>query len=247
MSSPPNGTGLFGKIPSRGDFIQKNLPVGFLKPWDTWLQAALNQSRADLGDRWLETFLSAPVWCFFLAPDVCGAKAAAGIMLPSVDSVGRYFPLTLVAATTSQPLFPPTSATKNGWYAAAADIALDYLHPKANLDELEQRLILLGAPEEDPVPTAHNPLNSEVTAEDDSVAIEVLRLHPSEMSAATFVDEVYSVTLDHIRRMAYRRYTFWWTEGGEFVPPSAVLYSGLPPATAFASFLNAVVASTDGK
>ena len=48
-----------------------------------------------MGDVWLEAFLEAPVWRFVLPPGLCGARAAIGLIMPSVDKVGRYFPLTL--------------------------------------------------------------------------------------------------------------------------------------------------------
>jgi type VI secretion system protein ImpM len=97
--------GLFGKLPARGDFVRNGLPGSFVAPWDAWLQAGLAASHVRLGEDWLPAWLQAPVWRFALAPGVCGPDAAIGVMLPSVDRVGRYFPLTLAA------LFPPDSAT----------------------------------------------------------------------------------------------------------------------------------------
>jgi type VI secretion system protein ImpM len=38
--------------------------------------------------------MEAPVWRFALAPGLCGAAGVVGVMLPSVDRAGRYFPLT---------------------------------------------------------------------------------------------------------------------------------------------------------
>jgi type VI secretion system protein ImpM len=89
--------GLFGKLPARGDFVRDNLPGDFVAPWDAWLQACVAASRAELGDAWLACWLAAPVWRFRLAPGLCGAAAVLGLLLPSVDRVGRYFPLTLAA------------------------------------------------------------------------------------------------------------------------------------------------------
>jgi type VI secretion system protein ImpM len=50
-----------------------------------------------IGEAWLDAFLEAPVWRFILPPGLCGPRAAVGLIMPSVDKVGRYFPLTLVA------------------------------------------------------------------------------------------------------------------------------------------------------
>ncbi|MFW8696321.1 type VI secretion system-associated protein TagF, partial [Mesorhizobium japonicum] len=65
--------------------------------WDLWLQAGLRHSRELLRERWLETYLNSPIWHFSLGAEVCGRAAMAGVLMPSVDRVGRYFPLTLAA------------------------------------------------------------------------------------------------------------------------------------------------------
>ncbi len=93
--------GLFGKLPSRGDFVQLGLPGSFVRPWDAWLQRAMAASQAHLGDAWLPAFLDSPVWRFLLPGGMCGVGAVLGLLMPSVDRVGRYFPLTLAA------VFPP--------------------------------------------------------------------------------------------------------------------------------------------
>jgi type VI secretion system protein ImpM len=97
MTAAGGGAGLFGKLPARGDFVRGGLPGSFVTPWDDWLQRMLAASRERLGDEWLPAWLEAPVWRFALAPGLCGGEAVLGVMLPSVDRVGRYFPLTLAA------------------------------------------------------------------------------------------------------------------------------------------------------
>jgi type VI secretion system protein ImpM len=93
--------GLFGKLPSRGDFVQLGLPGSFVRPWDAWLQQAMAGSQERMGDAWLPAYLESPVWRFVLPGGMCGAGAVLGLLMPSVDRVGRYFPLTLAA------VFPP--------------------------------------------------------------------------------------------------------------------------------------------
>ena len=89
--------GIFGKLPARGDFVRLGLPRDFVDGWDTWLSGVMALTREQAGDAWLEAFLQAPVWRFMLPAGSCGAGAALGLMLPSVDRAGRYFPLTLAA------------------------------------------------------------------------------------------------------------------------------------------------------
>lgn len=82
--------GFFGKLPARGDFVRAGLPRDFVTIWDRWLSGVLPGALEATGDGWLQ----APVWRFCLAPGVCGADPVVGLLLPSIDKVGRRFPLT---------------------------------------------------------------------------------------------------------------------------------------------------------
>jgi type VI secretion system ImpM family protein len=90
-------TGLFGKVPAHGDFVRRGLPSSFVGPWDAWLQEAVAAARDALGPRWADAWDAAPPWRFALPAGACGPDAVAGVMLPSVDTVGRRFPVTLAA------------------------------------------------------------------------------------------------------------------------------------------------------
>ena len=107
-ASPPGGVvvGFYGKLPARGDFVRAGLPRDFTDRWDDWLQSVIAGSRALMGEAWLPAFLEAPVWRFALPPGMCGERAALGLMLPSVDKAGRYFPLTFAALPASGAALP---------------------------------------------------------------------------------------------------------------------------------------------
>ena len=89
--------GLFGKLPSRGDFLRRRASDAFVDAWDAWLRECLAASREALGERWLDLYLTSPAWRFALSGGTCGPAPVIGTMVPSVDRVGRYLPLTLVA------------------------------------------------------------------------------------------------------------------------------------------------------
>jgi type VI secretion system protein ImpM len=97
--SSPVAAGFFGKLPARGDFVRTGLPRDFTDPWDAWLSAVMSASRTEAGNDWLPAFLEAPVWRFLLPAGLCSPRAAIGLMLPSVDRAGRYYPLTFAALT----------------------------------------------------------------------------------------------------------------------------------------------------
>ena len=90
-----NLTGLFGKLPAHGDFIYRDLPPSFINVWDEWLQGYVGSVKEQLGDAWLDVYLTSPIWRFAFGEGVIDENVWAGIMLPSVDRVGRYFPFSI--------------------------------------------------------------------------------------------------------------------------------------------------------
>lgn len=94
---PGPARGFFGKIPARGDFVGRGLPASFLDAWEAWVARAMAASRNLLGGDWEQAWMIAPVWRFSLAGGVCGPDPVLGLMLPSVDRVGRCYPLVLAA------------------------------------------------------------------------------------------------------------------------------------------------------
>lgn len=142
--------GFYGKLPSQGDFVTRRLPWEFTAAWDDWMQQGMLASREALGDRWLELYLSAPIWRFQLAPGVCGPLGWRGVFFASVDRVGRYFPLTLAFASApggraGQGVAPSLAVDEAHWFAAE-EAALAGLDPALPIDEFERALLLLAEP-----------------------------------------------------------------------------------------------------
>jgi type VI secretion system protein ImpM len=113
--------GFRGKIPARGDFVRGGLPRSFSNPWDDWLERMLASSREKLGEAWVPAWLEGPVWRFALLPGLCGPCAVLGLWLPSVDRVGRYFPLTVAAVSAETDL--PRLVRSGGGFLTAAERA----------------------------------------------------------------------------------------------------------------------------
>jgi len=133
--------GWYGKIPVTGDFIARRVPVSFREPWDRWLQGAIEGSKQRLGGRWHEAFLSMPAWRFVLGPGLLGANAWAGLMVPSVDAVGRYFPLAVACALPSVSLDPAATLLAAGpWFASVESIALEAIAPRADTAAIDAAL-----------------------------------------------------------------------------------------------------------
>jgi len=215
--------GLFGKLPGQGDFLSRRLPTDFLQVWDSWLQTSLSKSRAALGDGWLDAYLTSPIWRFVLAPGIAGQSAWAGLMMPSVDRVGRYFPLTVACPLPAglNPFLTLSSATD--WYDTAQSLMLDALEGLLSLDELDARLSAL-APAQIPVSEPPDPGLP--------VACETLgwRLGlPNPLRVPQVMPGLLHLALTEV----LFAYSLWWSEGSERVAPSLLVCQGLPADPAF--------------
>ena len=132
--------GWYGKIPALGDFASRRLPPDFLNAWDAWLQRAFVTSRASLREHWQDIYLSSPIWRFALLPGVCDSHCWAGILMPSIDKVGRHFPLTIAVALDPQPEMIATVFAANDWFTAIEQIALSSLSMDFQAVELDNQL-----------------------------------------------------------------------------------------------------------
>lgn len=131
--------GAFGKIPALGDFFRLNVRQAFVQAWDAWLQAALLHGREEYGSDWTDRYMSAPIWRFVLAPGLAGPDAAAGVFMPSVDRVGRQFPLTLVAPVPDDPPLRTLTLQETA-FTNLELVALDSLEDGMTRDALAARL-----------------------------------------------------------------------------------------------------------
>ena len=121
-----------------GDFLRLAPPPGFVTPWDTWVQALIRAGRVRLGGHWTACYFAAPIWRFSLPAGLAGPAAVLGVMMPSVDRVGRHFPLTLVAATQGRRAAAHTPLEPV--FARLEDIALNTLDGDQTATDLAHHL-----------------------------------------------------------------------------------------------------------
>ena len=140
--------GWFGKLPGMGDFAHRRLPEAFRAVWDQWLQRGMSRLR-DRAD-WTERYLEAPVWCFALGRQVAGELGWIGVLMPSVDGVGRYFPFAIAVeleAASPAVLQGEALAAVLRWWAHATQAALEGLDgdlDAVRFDAVLQRLFVGG-------------------------------------------------------------------------------------------------------
>jgi type VI secretion system protein ImpM len=219
--------GFYGKLPAVGDFVTRHLAQDFIQPWDTWLQNSIRLSRQQMADTWLDRYLVSPVWRYLLGPGVCGPEAHIGVVLPSVDKVGRYFPFTInmPVAIDSNLLRPLVH--REGWFAQAEELALDALEKDSlDMQSFEASMLMLN----------------QQAIEDGSTDASVP--HISSMlyqQTLTQIDDLSGMALDmnwHLTTTHYPLYSFWFTEGAESVSPSMMLCTGLPEPQRYATMLD---------
>ena len=129
-----------------GDFFRLHLSPDFVDPWDQWLRGSLFAARDSLGERWKICYMSAPIWRFTLPAGLVGPRAAQGILMPSVDRVGREFPLTLVRLFTGQIDVVLTDRSAVEWFPELEETALDTLSGDVTREALAAQLARLSWP-----------------------------------------------------------------------------------------------------
>lgn len=218
--------GFFGKVPSLGDFVSRELPRSFIEPWDEWLQRAVACSRQQLGERWLEVYLESPMWRFALNAQVCGPESWAGVVMPSVDRVGRYFPLTVAAPLSADTASLPMPDCGALWYEQVEGVLRAVLEDEScDVDLLRARIAALGIPPMSMVPAG----DSSRIGEKDAYHITL---------ATTDSLAAVPGMLEPLLRQRWRQTSLWWSTGSALVDPSVLVCTGLPPARGYAAMLD---------
>lgn len=215
---------LYGKLPTKRDFIAMGATREFLDQWEPWLQSGVSSSQTMLRDQWQKAFLRAPIWRFWLGADLCGV-ATVGAFSPSLDKVGRYFPLTLFAcADRGATIPPPEINSQDDWFEAAEDFLISTLDQEKTFEASVQDLSDLAMPLQTkfaPATDVFVERNATVSIKDDE---------------RRFTDVFASLRqADHGN--IYSGTTCWWTAGGEDFAPMAFCVKRMPDPFLFSCML----------
>lgn len=216
---------LFGKLPSKRDFVAPHVPRSFLEVWEPWINGGISASRQALGEGWQEAYLKAPIWRFWLGASLCGATVA-GAFMSSLDGVGRYFPLTALAYGDEGAAIPPPELNaQDSWFDELEEFLLSTLDETVDFDAVSARL------EQLPLPST-NPL---VPIKNDGIVL------PDGAAAIDRGDRSYEEVFASIRLAdhagVYAGATFWWTLGGEGFRPIALSGRRMPNPFLFTEML----------
>jgi type VI secretion system protein ImpM len=225
-----NIPGLYGKIPVRGDFVTRRLTPHFVETWDAWLQNALSASKEQLGDQWLEIYLTSPIWHFLLSPGICGSTSWTGILMPSVDKVGRYFPLTLAVSLSTTQRQLDIFLHAGDWFDQLEQLALSALEENIDLNELDGRLKDHLFPNQ-PMPNRLSAIEPDGTERHGKFAFHMALDSLDDMADA------FAQLGSHYFVQAHPMYSLWSTTGSETMKPCVRVYDNLPPLDAFSELL----------
>lgn len=204
--------GYLGKVPGRGDFLTHNVSPKFRDLFFEWCQAGLAVSRDQLGDDWLDAWLTAPIWHFCSAPGGIAEAGVVGTMIPSVDRVGRHFPFLVLAEFNGVAL---DAWRRPDWAAAMEDCILAVLDDNWEEEPWRQRLASVDQPGSDATRLAWSPVEGNLVV-------------PGGARESDWLDAM-------LRQQD--RSVVWWTQGSAFVEPSTLLTDGLPKVGQFAAMM----------
>ena len=207
--------GLYGKLPGYGDFVHRNLPTHFLTAWDEWLQLYIAGSKEKMGEAWLDIYLTSPIWRFVLTAGVVDEFHWAGVVLPSVDQVGRYYPFSIVIPLPAN-INPLEFKDVNGeWFEHIEELALQALDGQLSLEELaeqhQHQQLLTG-------------MNYRKTGQQNQSGMLKIDFSDGEQSTS----HGYAHLLDSLLVSQQHSYSVWSTSGSENMKPCLFTVPGLP-------------------
>jgi type VI secretion system protein ImpM len=215
--------GVYGKLPGHGDFVSRHLPSPLLNHWDAWLQAFIGSSQERLGQDWLTIYLTSPIWRFAFSSGVLDERQWLGILLPSVDKVGRYFPFSVLLPVPGDAALVELLSEQNDALSPLEDIALQALDEGFLVEEFLARAQSVALPAYSSRQwrrVSHQPGPMQV----DCPSADFGRATPR--------------LLDGLLGTCFSSYSIWTSQGSDRVNACMALTPGLPSSSASTALLD---------
>ncbi|MCS6996988.1 MAG: type VI secretion system-associated protein TagF [Casimicrobiaceae bacterium] len=140
-SHPATGLACYGKIPGAGDFVSRRLSWQAQQRWDQWLASGLEALRALDAAAFSARWLHGPSWGFVMPRGIMSENAQLGLLKPSVDRVGRFYPfliaLDLEAGAGAQARLHQAGSLVAAWCEALSLAQRE----RWSLEQLDARLL----------------------------------------------------------------------------------------------------------
>lgn len=167
----------FGKLPGLGDFAGRRMPHAIVSDWDLWLSAGLDQLRKNDPSNWEQQFVQAPCW-FFVAPALVLGKITCGVVAPSMDRVGRYYPISILALAEESDSILALDTELVQFFTAARSAIIDAQRLALTAEAMDSRLADLTWPFVSPAGQVKNSLISELLADLNAASRSYEQVHP---------------------------------------------------------------------
>jgi type VI secretion system protein ImpM len=156
-------------------------------------------------------------------------------MVPSVDRVGRYFPLTLVAELPDDVSLIAAATDASPFFDSAERLLIETLAAETvDFERFDERVVKLGVALESialPPRVMLDPAAAAMVGEGaQSWQIPI----GSAAQLAPMFEQLLSQRLSSI----YNPLALWWTEGSSAVEPSCLIAKGLPQPNTFGALLD---------
>jgi len=228
--------GFFGKLPPVGDFVRRRVGDDLVEAWDAWLQESISASRRTLGDRWLDLYLTAAMWRFVVPAGVLDDLPVAGVLFPSVDRVGRYFPFTVFARLPEHTSGLVIADRCAPWFERVENLVLAQFEVDGfTVEEIDSALGASGAELEVLIHALPSSAGSPQFGEVGAVFTGCQHLPLGERMD---IGPAALAWLGQIIGRSVPDAVLWWSSGSASVQPSWLITRGLPEPRAFAAMLS---------
>ena len=223
---PAGGIGIYGKLPGYGDFLTRNLPSDFIQLWDGWLQLYVSVSKEQIGENWLDYYLTSPIWRFVLSTGVIDSACWAGLIMPSVDRVGRYFPFSLVLPLSAEVSPVNFIFSEQQLFQDLESLSLLALDEGIDADGIIESTEGSGL-------TCNQPYIS--TSHYGNTGAMVFELSENDEKA---MGKSMPFLLDASLSRSLNSYSIWQTSGSSLITPSIFCTQGLPAAANLSAMID---------
>lgn len=217
------GWGYIGKMPAKGDFVKSGLSQAFCNRWHDWLQAIIAVSKEQLGDIWVDCFLTSPIWHFALDASYMEDSTYIGTLIPSVDSTGRYFFFTVVRPVSGKAI---QYWVQSDWTRDSEELALAVLEDDFIFDSWNNEM------------KHKNSSNLPLKAQEETGKVELI--YESQFSTVfqNLVKGKENALLNYLVGEQQRTPCVWWTDGSEHIESCMFISKGLPAIGQFSAMLD---------
>lgn len=212
--------GFYGKLPTYGDFIQKRLPQEFINSWHEWLQDGMRAVRENEPENWLTYYLNCPAWCFVLSAGICGSQPVAGVTIPSVDRVGRYFNFTMASILPEETEPACFVSSQCQWLMDIKELALEILDEEMDQQGIEESIASQS------LELSYSP-GPRASFENGADQLRVV--YPED----TLITEQLPGLLHNMVLRDQGRYGLWWHKGSSQVSAQTIACTNMPSATTY--------------